>query len=83
MAADQVFAVHTTKPEVLGAVEIVFRSEDEAREYAADRSTDERVLSASVTAYVVGQLGSRRPVCWFSAGEEQAPRFDRPGMFGR
>jgi len=82
MTTDQVFAVHTSKPDSVSAVEVVFRSEREARAFAADRSTDDRVLSASVTSYAVGVLGSRRPVCWFQYGKEQAVRFDRPGIFG-
>jgi len=77
-----VYAVHTAKPDSVSAVEVVFTSEQEARAFAADRSTDDRVLSASVTSYVVGLLGSRRPVCWFREGEEQSVRFDRPDMFG-
>ncbi|MEV1295977.1 hypothetical protein [Pseudonocardia sp. NPDC049635] len=77
-----VYAVHTAKPDSVSAVEVVFLSEGEAREFAADRSTDERVLSASVTSYVVGLFGSRQPVCWFRGGAEQPVRFDRPDMFG-
>ena len=82
MPADHVYAVHTTKPDSLSAVEVVFGTEHAARTYAADRSTDHRVLSASVTSYSVGVLGTRRPVCWFRNGTEQPAVFDRPGMFG-
>ncbi|MBN9737951.1 MULTISPECIES: hypothetical protein [unclassified Pseudonocardia] len=80
---DEVFAVHTARQGSVGAVEVVFRCEQEARRYAADRSCDHRVLSASVTSFRVGVLGTRRPVCWFQLGEEQDIKFDRPGMFGR
>jgi hypothetical protein len=71
-----VFAVHTYRPDDVGAVEIVFTTEPEARRYAADRSRDFRVLAASVTRFVVGQLGTRHPVAWFVDGVEQP---NRPG----
>jgi nitrous oxide reductase accessory protein NosL len=79
----EVFAVHTARPGAVGAVEVVFCNEKDARKYAADRSCDHRVLSASVTSFTVGVLGTRRPVCWFQLGEEQEIKFGRPGMFGR
>jgi hypothetical protein len=74
-----VYSVHTTRPDDVGAVEVVFTSEREAREYAQDRSSDWRVLAASVTRFVVGQLGTRHPVAWFVGGIEQPPRSTRPG----
>jgi len=75
----EVFAVHTTRPdENAGAVEIVFGDERSARTYAQSRSTDHRVTSASVTRYVVGQLGTRHPVAWYQRGTEQNIRATRP-----
>jgi hypothetical protein len=77
--SDAVYSVHTTRPDDIGAVEIVFTSEREARAYAKDRSTDWRVDAVSVTRFVVGQLGTRRPVAWFVNGFEQPQRAPRPG----
>jgi hypothetical protein len=76
-----VFTVHTTRPDDIGAVEIVFTAEHEARAYAADRSTDWRVLAASVTRFTIGALGTRHPVAWFVDGQEQPQRTPRPGRF--
>lgn len=75
--SDTVFTVHVTRPDDVGAVEIVFIDQPRACAYAADRSRDHRVLSASVTRFVVGQLGTRHPVAWFIDGIEQPQRFDR------
>lgn len=72
-----VFSVHTTKAGEIGAIEIVFASEEAARSYARDRSGDHRVLSASVTRFVVGELGTRHPVAWYADGDERAQVFDR------
>jgi hypothetical protein len=69
-----VFAVHTARPDEIGAVEIIFLDEDDARSYASDRSRDWRVLSASVTSYVIGQLGTRHPVVAYADGVEINPR---------
>jgi hypothetical protein len=74
-----VYAVHSTRPDDGGAVEIVFTDEREARRYAQDRSRDWRVLATSVTRFLVGQLGARHPVAWFADGEEQPVRKARPG----
>ncbi len=76
-----VFTVHTMRPDDVGAVEIVFTSEMEARAYARDRSTDFRVLASSVTRFTIGHLGTRHPVAWFVGGQEQPPREPRPGSF--
>jgi hypothetical protein len=67
------------RPDDIGAVEIVFMTEREARTYAKDRSTDWRVLAASVTRFVVGELGSRHPVARFVDCREQPQRGVRPG----
>lgn len=77
MTDHHVFSVHTSGPDNVGAVEIIFRTEGEARAFALDRSRDYRVLSASVTRFIVGQLGSRHPVAWYADGVEQARRWDR------
>lgn len=71
------FSVHVTKPDDLGAIEVIFRTEREARAFAADRSRDFRALSTSVTRFVVGELGTRRPVAWYVDGTEQPHWFDR------
>lgn len=72
-----VFAIHTDRPDQVGAVEVVFLDELEARAYAQDRSTDHRVCSASVTRYEVGQLGSRHPLALYVDGRQQ----DRPDRY--
>jgi hypothetical protein len=77
--SDAIYSVHTTRPDDIGAVEIVFISEPEARRYAKDRSTDWRVSAVSVTRFVVGQLGARQPVAWYVDGIEQPHRAARPG----
>ncbi len=73
------FTVHTVRPQDVGAVEIVFLTEDDANEYARDRSSDFRVLATSVTRFTVGELGTRRPLSWFVNGTEQPHRDPRPG----
>jgi hypothetical protein len=78
---DEVYSVHTMRPDDIGAVEIVFRTEHEAIAYAMDRSTDWRIVGAAVTRFTIGELGTRHPVAWFVEGEEQPPRADRPGRF--
>lgn len=75
--SDTVYSVHATKPDNVGAVEIVFRSEGEARTYAQSRSRDDHVLSTSVTSFHVGRLGTRRSVAWFVDGVEQSVSFTR------
>jgi hypothetical protein len=55
-----VFTVHTMRPDDIGAVEIVFTTEREARAYAADRSKDWRVLAASITRFTIGELVPRQ-----------------------
>jgi len=76
--AAPVFTVHVTRPDQVGAVEIIFRSERDAYAYARDRSRDFRVTSASVTRFVLAELGTRHPVAWFRDGEEQPHRFHGP-----
>lgn len=76
-----VFTVHTMRPDDIGAVEIVFTSERDARAYAVDRSKDWRVLAASVTRFTIAELGTRHPVAWFVDGQEQSQRAPRPGRF--
>jgi hypothetical protein len=78
---DAVYSVHTTKPDDIGAVEIVFTTEREACAYAKDRSTDWRVLAVSVTRFRIGELGTRHPVAWYVDGVEQPQRKARPGAF--
>lgn len=60
-ATGSVFNVHVTRPDDIGAVEIVFADQQRACDYAADRSRDHRVSSALVTRFVVGQLGRAIP----------------------
>jgi hypothetical protein len=76
---EEVYSVHVTRPDDVGAVEIVFTSEREACAYAKDRSTDWRVVAASVTRFTIGELGTRHPVAWFVDGAKQSPRAARPG----
>lgn len=76
-ATTVVYTVHVTRPDEVGAVEIVFADQRRACGYAADRSRDGRILSASVTRFVVGQLGTRHPLAWYVDGVEQPQRFDR------
>lgn len=69
-----VYAIHTARPDDVGAVEVVYLTEQDARGYAEDRSRDWRVTSATVTRYVVGQLGTRTPVALYVDGKEQPLR---------
>ncbi len=67
-----VFAVHTERPDdAVGAVEIVYASEQDARRYAESRSRDYTITSASITRFTVGQLGTRTAVAWYRNGDEQ------------
>jgi hypothetical protein len=72
-----VYSVHTARPGEIGAVEIAFTSEQEARAYARDRSKDWRITSASVTWSTVGELGTRSPVGWYVHGVEQREHWNR------
>lgn len=72
-----VYSVHSARPGEVGAVEIVFTGEEEARAYARDRSTDWRVTSVSVTRFTVGELGSRQPVGWYVDGVERRQQWNR------
>lgn len=78
---DVVFSVHTAIPDDVGAVEIVFLTESEARSFAASRSRDHLVLSASVTRFLIGQLGTRHPVAYYVNGIEKPQRFNRPQLY--
>ena len=77
--SDQVYSVHATRPDDVGAIEVLFRTAGEAIGYAKDRSTDWRVLAVSVTRFTIGELGTRHPVAWFVDGEQQSARAARPG----
>ena len=74
-----IYTVHTTRPDDVGAVEVVFSDEQEAMAYAVDRSRDHRVVAVSVTSFVLGQLGTRHPVAWYMDGRMQDTRGARPG----
>lgn len=76
-----VFSVHATKPDDGGAIEVIFRTESEARRYAEERSRDFRVVSTSVTRFCLGVLGDRQPIAWYVDGKEQPQRFDRPNLY--
>lgn len=73
-ATPYMYAVHSTRPDETGAVEILFASEAEACAYAIHRSTDFRVEAAVVTRYALGELGTRHPVAWYINGEPQDHR---------
>ena len=76
---DRVYAVHATRPEEVGSVEVIFNDEQVARDYAISRSTDYRVIAVSVTEFAIGELGSRHPVAWYRDGQLQDQRASRPG----
>lgn len=76
-----VFTVHSARPDDVGAVEIIYSSEREARAFAESRSRDYRVRSASVTRFHVGQFGARHPVAFYVDGSEQPQRFNRPRLY--
>ena len=73
------YAIHATRPDETGAVEVIFGSEGDARAYAADRSRDRRIVAVSVTSYVLEELGTRQPVAWYRDGVLQDERKTRPG----
>jgi hypothetical protein len=73
----RVFTVHAVKLGEVGAVEIVLDDERTACAYARDRSRDFRVLSASVTRFTLGELGTRHRVAWYVDGVEQPRLHDR------
>jgi hypothetical protein len=76
---EHVYAVHATRPDEVGSVEVIFPDEPSARAYAASGSDDHRVLAVSVTEFVMGELGSRQPVAWYRDGQLQDQRAPRPG----
>ena len=75
---EHVYAVHATRPDEVGSVEVIFHDEPSARAYAVSRSGDHRVLAVSVTEFVLGELGSRQPVAWYRDGQLQDQRAPRP-----
>jgi len=74
-----VYAVHATKPDDGGVVEVIWQSERQARRYAAERSTDFRVLATAVTRYQLDVLGARTFIAWYIEGVEQPISEIRPG----
>jgi hypothetical protein len=74
-----VYAVHATKPNEIGKVEVIRHTERLARKYAAERSTDFRVVATAVTRYQVDVLGARASIAWYVNGVEQPIREPRPG----
>jgi hypothetical protein len=78
-ADGHVYAVHTTKPDDIGMVEVIWRTEQHARNYAAERSTDFRVIATAVTCYQVDVLGARASIAWYVDGVEQPIREPQPG----
>jgi hypothetical protein len=78
-AGGHVYAVHATKPDDIGIVEVIWRTEQLARKYAAERSTDFQVRATAVTRYQVDVLGARASIAWYVNGAEQPIRESRPG----
>ena len=78
-----VYAIHTVRPnDAVGAVEVIYTDEQDARSYAASRSTDYTISSASVTRYAVGQLGDRTPLALYVDGQERLrDRWDGPRLY--
>jgi hypothetical protein len=74
-----VYAVHATKPDDTGLLEVVFSTEQKARNLACERSMDYGVLAAAVTRYAVDELGTRHALAWYVNGVQQPPRAARPG----
>jgi hypothetical protein len=74
-----VYAVHATKPDDGGVLEVIWQSERQARRYAAERSTDLHVLATAVTRYQLDVLGTRTSIAWYIKGVEQPISERRPG----
>ena len=66
----RVFSTHITREDsLIGHIDAVWSTEAEACRHARNVSTFPGVLRASVTVFVVGELGTRRPVVWFRHGQ--------------
>jgi hypothetical protein len=64
----------------VGHIDAIWSTEKAARKYALQRSTHPGVLYASVTAFILDQLGTREAVVWYQRGR-QDPN-DRPFATG-
>jgi len=67
-----VWTVHTVQPDEVRPTVLICSYITAAEDYAAAHSSDEGVLAAAVTSFVLDQLGSRRAVSLWVAGERQA-----------
>ncbi len=65
---------------MVGHIEVIWTSEAQARAHAMRRSRDPGVLYASVTVFMLDELGTRYPLVWYQHGEEN--RNDRPFATG-
>jgi hypothetical protein len=66
-----VWTVHTTYPNEVRPTQAIFTDEGRALDYAAQVSTDDEVLAASVVRFVLDELGTRRNIAMFVHGERQ------------
>ncbi len=66
------YGVHVVMPGEVRPTAALFSDEARALEYA---STDDGVLGATVTKFVIDQLGSRGDVVLYVAGQRQALPF--------
>jgi uncharacterized protein YfdQ (DUF2303 family) len=67
-----VWAVHAVMADEVRPTQALFADEARALAYAAQVSTDDEVLAASVTRFVVDELGTRRNLAMFVDGQQQA-----------
>jgi hypothetical protein len=67
----KVFAVHTVMADEVRPTQALFADENRALAYAAEVSTDDEVLAASVVRFVLDELGTRRNLAMYVMGERQ------------
>lgn len=69
--ARHVFGTHITMADsYVGHIEVIWSSEAKAKAHALRRSRDPGVLYASVTVFVLDELGTRFPLVWYQHGAE-------------
>jgi hypothetical protein len=69
--SDWVYGMHTVRWQEVTVTSLVCTTEGEAEEYAKAASTDDEVLAAAVTRYLLDTPGELKPLKLFVAGQEQ------------
>lgn len=69
----RVYGTHVTRADsYVGHIDVIWSAEGAARKHALLSSTHPGVLYASVTVFVLDELGTRHPLVWYLHGRENA-----------